>query len=595
MPPNDSKAGMALGVMASALPISLLSLACLLVACRPAPSDSGSFRAGSSRPESGPWFEDITEQSGVRFIQRAGTNYFMPEQMGSGIAVFDFDQDGRMDLLLLQHTDATTASEARHQLYRQQPDGTFLDVSSGSGLDLRSRAMGVAAGDLNNDGLPDLVIAEYLGSKVFQNLGQGRFQDVTRESGVDNPFWAATASLMDYNRDGRLDLVIGNYLDLDPTQLCRDSRGQRDFCSPSSFGPLPTRLWRNTTVKAGAPIRFSDESERAGLLGARGAALGMVCADFDGDRWPDIFCADDGRPNRLFINRRDGTFLEEAVPRGLALNAMGQTAANMGTAYGDFDRDGLADLFVTHLSDELHGLWRQETRGLYAERLATTGLQQQAWRGTGFGTVAADFDWDGDLDLALVNGLVRHSLPGQTPLQSGTAAFWGRYAQRPQLFMNLGRGSFADRSSEHPSFCGQAMVGRSLASADLNQDGAMDLIVSPVGGPVRIYRGIKPPTGHWLRLRLLEPNSGSRDAIGAEVSIRCSQGSWIQVLQPATGYFSSHEPTLHFGLGAVASVESMEVIWADGSLESFPGSAADRTLVLRRGTGRTLPPQLPAR
>jgi hypothetical protein len=586
---------MALGLMRATFTIVLLITGCFLVGCRPSTPNSTTPKPSTSPVESPPWFQDITERSGVRFIQRAGTNYFMPEQMGSGIAVFDFDQDGRMDLLLLQHTDPATASEAHHQLYHQQPDGTFLDVSPGSGLELRGRAMGIAAGDLNNDGLPDLVIAEYLGSKVFQNLGKGKFKDITRESGVDNPFWATTVSLLDDNRDGRLDLVIGNYLDLDPTQLCRDSRGQRDFCSPSSFGSLPTRLWRNHTTKPGDPIRFVDESERAGLLGARGAALGLVCADFDGDRWADIFCADDGRPNRLFINQRNGTFLEEAVPRGLALNAMGQTAANMGTAYGDFDGDALADLFVTHLSDELHGLWRQDPRGLYAEQLATTGLQQQAWRGTGFGTVAADFNWDGNVDLALVNGLVRHSLPGQAPVMPGTEPFWARYAQRPQLFVNLGQGRFADRSTEQRSFCSQAMVGRVLATGDLNQDGAIDLIVSPVGGPVRIFQGLRPTQGHWLKLRLLEPSFGSRDAIGAEVSIRSPQRTWVQVLQPATGYFSSHEPTLHFGLGAVASVVSIEVTWADGSAESFPGSAADQTVILRHGTGRTMQPQFPAR
>lgn len=576
----------------------LLILMACWVGCRPSPTTQSSADklSNSTSPQAATaWFQDITERTKIDFIQQAGTNYFMPEQMGSGIAVFDFDRDGRMDVLFLQHSDPARPTGDSHHLYHQEADGTFKDVSQGSGLAMRTRAMGVAAGDLNNDGLPDLVVAEYLGSRVFQNLGQGKFQEVGRESGIDNPLWAAAVSLLDYNRDGKLDVVIGNYLDLDPTQLCRDSRGQRDFCSPSSFASLPTRLWKNITERSGGPVRFVEVSEGAGLLTSRGATLGLVCADFNGDRWPDIFCADDGRPNRLFVNQRDGTFLEEAVQRGLALNAMGQTAANMGTAYGDFDADGLLDLFVTHLSDELHGLWRQGPRGIFAERLATTGLQQQAWRGTGFGTVAADFDNDGLVDLALVNGLVRHSLPGQTPLQSKTDAFWARYAQRPQLFQNLGQGRFVDRSLEQPAFCGAAMVGRCVAAADLNGDGGLDLVVSPVGGPARVYQAARPVSGNWLQVRLIEPNYGSRDAIGAEISLRSRQRVWVQVLQPATGYFSSHEPILHFGLGAVTTLDGIEVVWADGSLEEFPAVSVDQSIVLRRGGGKGVAAQRPTR
>ncbi len=576
------------------LPGLLLALALGITGCRPASPPPPGLAGASATPGAAGWFEDITEASGIRFTHTAGTDYFMPEQVGSGSALFDYDNDGRLDLLLLQYTGPAAAKaggpSTGHRLYHQEPDGTFRDVSEGSGLNFRTRGMGVAAADLNNDGLIDLVITEHLGSRVYQNMGGGKFQELGRESGVDNPVWATVVSFLDYDRDGRLDLVIGNYVDYDPTQACLDSRGERDFCGPQAYPSTPARLWRNVTSTAGAPIRFEDQTDKGGLRRAGGAALGVICADFDGDGWPDIFCADDGRPNRLFMNRHDGTFVEEAVQRGLAFNSMGQSAANMGVAWGDFDGDGMEDLFVTHLSDEFHGLWRQGPRGLFMDQLAASGLQSQAWRGTGFGTVAADFDLDGDLDLALVNGLVRHSLPGQTPVIPGTDPFWQRYAQRPQLFENQGGGRFADVSPANPEFCGRAMVGRSLSVGDLNNDGVPDLVASGIGGPVRIYRGRPHPGHHWLKLRLIEPRLGGRDAIGAEARVLGAEGrGWSRLLQPATSYLSSHDPALHFGLGRVAQVEAIDVRWADGTEERFPGGPADQTRTLRHGEG-TRPP-----
>lgn len=559
--------------------------------CRRDPPASSPTLSG--KPTALGWFEDITEASRIQFVHRAGTTYFMPEQVGSGAAMFDCDGDGRMDILLLQYTGkggAQTTSTGGHRLFHQEADGRFKDVSEGSGLNIDGPAMGVAAGDLNNDGKPDLVITEYLRSRVFLNLGQGHFKEVSGECGLDNPVWGTAVSFIDYDRDGWLDVVIGNYIDYDPTQECVDARGQREFCAPKAFPPATTRLWRNRGGTPGGPIRFEDQTERSQLIRSPGVALGLICADFDGDRWPDIFCSDDGRPNRLFINKHNGTFAEEAVQRGLAFNAMGQTAANMGTAWGDFDGDGLNDVFVTHLSDELHGLWLQGPRGLFTDRLASSQLHAQAWRGTGFGTVAADFDLDGDLDLAWVNGLVRHSLPAQTPVQPGTDPFWHRYTQKPQLFANQGGGRFEDVSGRNPEFCGMAMVGRSLTVGDLNQDGAPDLLIGAIGGPAKLYRGRRPTDRHWLTLRLVEPRWGQRDAIGAEAFIRIGNRRQSRLLQPATSYLCSHEPTLHFGLGTATSIDEIEVQWADGSTEIFPGGGVDQTRTLRHGEGKSANP-----
>jgi hypothetical protein len=530
------------------------------------------------------WFEDITAGSGVDFVHRTGTNYFMPDQVGSGLVLFDADGDGRLDLYCVQN--AGPKGGARSRLFLGLAGGGFRDASVGSGLDLDGPGMGAVAGDVNNDGRADVVVTEYGATRLFVNAGAGRFVERTRESGIDNPRWAAPASFVDLDRDGWLDVVVGNYVDYDPTQACRDVQGNPDFCAPAAYGVTALRAWRNPGGEAGGVPRFEDITERSGLSRARGAALGLVCADFDGDGWPDIFCADDGLPNRLFLNRRDGTFSEEAAVRGVALNGMGRTAANMGVAFGDADGDGLGDLFVTHLSEEFHAFYRQDRRGWYTDSVAMAGLQQQAWRGTGFGAVLADFDLDGGADLVWVNGLVRRVTPGQGPVHPGVDPWWGRYAQRAQVFAGDGRGRFRDRSADNPGFCGTAQVGRSLAMGDIDGDGAPDLVVGMAGGPVRIFRNVAGRVGrHALRLRLVDPGAGGRDMIGAEVRVQTGAGVRWGVLQPATSYLSSHEPVVAFGLGSESGPFRVEVAWPDGSREVFTGVLPGSTCILARGSG----------
>ena len=556
--------------------LPLLALAWFVAGCGGETKPTASPQKVSS-PE---WFADVTAPSGLSFTHVAGTNYFMPDQMGSGLALFDYDQDGRLDVYFVQN--GGTNAPAPNQLFHQEADGTFRNVSAGSGLDVVGRGMAAIAGDVNNDGLPDVVVTEHGATRLFQNTGGGKFREVTREAGLDNPRWAAPASFIDYDRDGRLDLVVGNYVDYDPTHLCHDLHGQQDFCAPRAFGETASRLWRNVTANSGARPRFEDRSDLSGLARAPGVALGVVCADFDGDAWPDIFFADDGRPNRLFINQRNGTFTEEAAQRGLAYNAMGATAANMGAALADADGDGLGDLFVTHLSEEFHSFWKQGPRGVFADQIAPAGLQQQGWRGTGFGTVFADFNCDGAPDLAFVNGLVRRLGPGQSPVQPGVNAWWSRYAQRAQLFVNDGSGRFRDASQENPAFSANAFVGRAVAVGDLDDDGAPDLITVGISGPAQVLRNIAPRRGHWLRVRALDPAHGSRDAIGTEVVVRAGTKKWWSVAQPALGYLTSQDPTVHFGLGAAAAFDAIEVLWPDGTRENFAGGPADRLLVLRK-------------
>jgi hypothetical protein len=558
----------------------------LLLGCSRHSIDNSPSTQTSQQPPSNDFFKNITSESGVRFVHQTPTNFFMPNQIGSGVTVFDFDQDGRLDLLFLQNTHDPNA---KNSLYHQEPNGTFKDVSEGSGLAFSARCMGSVAGDVNNDGKPDLILTQYGATRLFLNQGAGHFTEATSDAGIDNPRWAVPASFIDVDRDGWLDIVVGNYVDYDPTQTCHDQQGRPEFCAPAAFPATPTRLWHNITSEKGGVPKFEDWTVRSGIVRFPGVALGLICADFTADNWPDIFCADDGRPNRLFVNQRNGTFTEEAARRGLAYNAMGQTAANMGVAYADFTGDGLSDLFVTHLTEEFHSLFRQDQPGLFLDVVGQSGLQQQGWRGTGFGTVAADFDSDGWTDLALVSGMIRRSVPGQTPLLPGILPWWGQYAQRPQIFSN-NKGHFRDVSAENPVFCSQASIGRTLAVADLDNDGAPDLILVTLAGPVQIYRNTTSPRGHWVKFRLIDPAWGGRDAIGAVVKFNSSARTFSGVLQPAMSYLASNDPALHFGLGTIDKLERLQVIWPDGLEEFFTPGEVNRLVVLQKGSGEKASP-----
>jgi hypothetical protein len=549
-------------------------------------------------PQAPPWFEDITERAGLNFVHDAGPvgDYFVPQIMGSGAALFDFDNDGRLDIYLIQNGGPHSGS--RNRLFRQGADGRFTDVSAGSGLDVAGYGMGVAIGDVNNDGWPDVLVTEYGRVRLFLNNGNGTFTDVTAEAGLDNPHWGTAACFVDYDRDGWLDLVVVNYGERVPASPCYDAAGKREFCV--AFPGTATKLYHNLGTKRGPPSsppgngrplvpRFEDVTWKAGLGRVSGPGLGVVCADFNGDHWPDILIANDAKPNRLWINQRDGTFKEEALVRGIAYNALGQAEANMGIALGDVDGDGLFDVFITHLTDETNRLWRQGPQGLFQDRTAAAGLANPRWRATGFGTVLADFDHDGALDLAVVNGRVkRMELFGiDREAVQALGPFWGAYAERNQLFANDGTGRFRDLSEQNPAFCARARVSRGLACGDVDNDGSLDLLVTAIAGPARLYRNVAPKRGHWLLVRAIDP-ALQRDAYGAEIRVSAGARHWLRWINPGYSYLCSNDPRAHFGLGQVEHVDAIQIIWPDGTEETFSGRSVDQLVVLRKGEGTTV-------
>jgi hypothetical protein len=556
-------------------------------------------------PPGPPWFADVTEEAGLDFIHDAGPSplsptrkgvgkkarYFMPQLMGSGAALFDFDGDGLLDIYLLQNGGP---QGAKNRLYRQLPGGKFKDVSKGSGLDIAGYNMGVAIGDVNNDGLPDVLVTQYSGVKLFLNNGDGTFTDATAASGLKNPGWGCSATFFDFDRDGWLDLAVVNYIAYDGTPECKNPMGRPEYCDPNRFRGQVARLFRNRGPAAGPPLkkgartlvvpRFEDVTRDAGLGALPGRGLGVVCADFDGDGWPDILVANDGQPNRLWINQKDGTFKDEALVRGVALNRLGTPEANMGIALGDVTGSGLLDVFITHLTTETNTLWRQDPRGFYHDQTPRFGLTRPGWRGTGFGTVLADFDHDGELDMAVVNGRVSRSHRRPT---TALGPHWSWYAERNQLFANDGTRGFSDISLDNRAFCGTPNVARGLACGDVDGDGALDLLVTTVAGRARLYRNVAPDRGHWLLVRAVDPKLGGRDAYGAEVRVQAGRRRWLRLINAAGSYLSSSDARAHFGLGSARRVDAIEVRWPDGAAETetFPGGLADRRIVLSRGGG----------
>jgi hypothetical protein len=507
--------------------------------------------------------------------------------MGSGCAIADLDGDGRPDLILL--TNAGPQSKSTNKIFRQKPDGTFEDVSAGSGLDFPGWNMGIAIGDVNNDGKPDILITQLHGVKLLLNKGGMKFEDVTVESGLSNLQWGTSAAFLDYDRDGWLDLCIVNYVDYDPSQKCTAPAGHPEYCGPTMFPGSSSKLYRNRGKELARDTNpkkpraaFEDVTVKSRIGEKPGPGLGIAVADFDGDGWPDIFIANDAAPNHLWMNKHDGTFAEEALSRGIARTTMGYAYAGMGIAVGDVDNRGLLDFYVTHLSKETNTLWKQGPQGYFRDLTAAFGLNTTLWRGTGFGTVMADFDNDGWVDLALVNGAIAHE--AQVRKKPGLAPHWEPYGERNQVFANVEGKKFRDVSHNNPAMCGYFTVARGLACGDIDGDGGPDLLVNAVGEKARLFKNVVKNRGHWVSVRAFDPTC-NRDAIGARIVARAGGVQRVRLIGSGESYLSAGPLVAHFGLGSNGKVDEYEITWPDGTMERFTGSPADKSIELRKGGG----------
>ena len=534
-------------------------------------------------------FEDVTEAVGIHFVHSNGMTgeYYFAEIIGPGIAVLDYDNDGRPDILVLQGGPLGAqgkSSDCMARLYHNDlvinADGTrtlkFTDVTEKSGLCSHGYGMGIAVGDFDNDGFPDVFITHFgAPNQLFHNNGDGTFTDVTAKAGVaGDGHWGASATFFDFDRDGFLDLYVTNYVDykITDTRKCYNYTSARDYCAPTAYPPVPGILYRNR-----GDGTFENVSVKSGITAAFGNGLGVVAADLNRDGWPDLYVANDGNPNQLWINQKNGTFKNEAEIRGAAVNADGVAEAGMGIDVGDYNNDGKDDIFITHLTHEKATMFVNLGEGQFADRSAALGLYSATTAYTGFGTAFIDYDNDGWLDLVIGNGAV-HIIEEQVRAHDPLPLH-----QKKQLLHNRGDGRFEEVTDQSGPAFALSEVGRGLAVGDLDNDGGMDFVVANNNGPVRVFLNKVGAAKPWIGLRLL---TDKRDAYGAEVRVVRKGASTLYRRVHADGsYLSSSDPRVLVGLGNAPEVEQIFVHWPDGRDETFTPPPLRRYTTLVEGAG----------
>ena len=558
----------------------LAALAMLACACGGAAVQDSEPVAAASPSEA--WLLDVTAEYGLDFVHETGGvgDLHLPEIMGSGAALFDVEGDGDLDAYLVNGAfdlgRSPNGEGPRNRLFLQE-SGRFVDATAESGLGDPGYGMGVAVGDLDNDGLDDVYVSNYGRDRLYRNLGGGRFRDETAAAGIEVDGWSSSVIFFDVDRDGLLDIYVARYVAYDPRVPCYDTAGRHEYCGPSAFPGISDVLLRNQ-----GGFSFRDVSERAGLTAVADAGLGVVSDDFNDDGWPDVYVANDADPNQLWINQGDGTFRDEGLIMGASVNAQGVTEAGMGVVAADLDGDALPDLFMTHMANESNTLYRNLGAGMgFEDVTVASGLAAGSAPYTGFGNVAFDLELDGDLDLALVNGRVLRGprLPSELPPP------WDDYAEPNLLYRNVGAGRFEEAAEEAGEVHRRGEISRGLAIGDLDGDGDGDLLMSNGQGPARIYRNDAPRRGESVRVEAWDPRLG-RLAEGAVAVAEVGERRLRRILCRGRSYLSSSEPTMVFGLGDAARVDRFRVLWPDGRREAFAGAEAGVTVRLVRGEGQ---------
>ena len=521
-------------------------------------------------------FTEQTQQAGIHFKHSNGASKekYLPETMGAGGLFFDYNNDGHLDIYLVNSGVLIPNSEHHRQpnnmnvLYRNNGDGTFVDVTAASGLQQDyGYGMGCISADYDNDGDADLYLTNFGTNQLYRNNGDGTFTDITSQAGVGDGNWSVSASFGDFNLDGHLDLYVVNYLDyqLETAHSCF-LEGIHIYCGPHEYPGVRDTLYRNN-----GDGTFTDVTSRAGVRNS-GKGLGVLFTDYNNDGYPDIFVANDAVSDFLYRNNKNGTFTEVALTVGVAYNSEGRATASMGIASGDYDNDGASDLFITNFSLEINSLFHNDNDGFYTMTTFETGLADPSFSQLGFGTEFLDADNNGTLDLFVANGHVWDNVSEITPSLS--------YKQRCQIFENIGTGQFTKLSETAGTFFKRLVVARGVAVGDYNNDGAVDLLVTSNGEPAVLLRNdsqTESSINNWVKIRLVGTQS-NRDGIGAKVWVQTEETAQFREATCGGSYASGSERMLHFGIGTQETIQSIKIQWQNGHIQTLNFSNAENPI-----------------
>jgi hypothetical protein len=531
-----------------------------------------------------PVFTDATASAGIRFRHNSGAfgRKYLPETLGSGCAFLDFDRDGWQDILLINSRNwpGRPGSPSYPALYRNNRNGTFTDVTKQSGLAVELYGFGVAAADYDNDGQTDIYITALGPNRLFRNLGNGRFADVTTRAGVGDPGFSTSAMWFDYDRDGHLDLFVANYVEwsIEKDLFCTLDGKSKSYCTPESYKGQSSSLYRNK-----GDGTFENVTRPAGLHDPSSKALGVALIDYNADKLPDLFVANDTQPNRLYQNKGNGTFVDVGMTAGVAFNEAGVARAGMGVDAADYDRSGRPSLIIGNFSNEMMALYSNEGNGLFIDEAPTSTIGKVSLLTLTFACFFLDFDLDGLLDIFAVNGHVADDISTVQPKVT--------YAQSPHLFRNRGSKKFEAVTAALGPALQAPIVGRGAAYGDFDNDGDLDLLITANNGPARLLRNDGGNTNRAVRITTVGTAS-NRDGIGSQVRVTLDNGTKLwSTVKTGSSYLSQSELPLTFGLGNAAKVTGIEVTWPTGRVESFPGVSANQDVTLQEAKGivRTAP------